>query len=116
MSRSAKRNMLLLILSLAVPWMVVSLYGFFAAERGGVYEVTRSWCLDGPGGRYGALEWEAYANNQRVARETQFFFGPLRGSLPFSAPVSIVVIAVLYAAPVLVALHLRHAQRHTPAA
>ena len=107
MTLETKRTLLIVVLSVAIPSAILSLYAFIAAERGGVYEVTHSWCAYGPGGRYGAVEWEARTQNRHVAWETEFFFGPVRGSLPFSAPVAIIVITMLSSAPALVALLLR---------
>jgi hypothetical protein len=120
MTPPTKRSVLLVILAFIIPWMIVSLCDFIVAERGGVYMATRSWYLKGPGGRYGALESEATrSTGQHVAWETEFFCGPLRYSLPFSAPVSLVVLAMWSAAPISVALLLRfgtYAHRHTQAA
>jgi hypothetical protein len=123
MTPPTKRSVLFVILAFFIPWMVISLCDFVVAERGGIYQATRSWYVKGLGGRYGALESEATRQTdhsfQRVAYETEFYCGPLRLSLPFSAPVAACVLAFWAAAPVVVALLIRfgkHDGRHTKAA
>jgi hypothetical protein len=123
MTRSTKRNALLVILAFVIPWFATRVCQFVVSERGGIYEVTRDWYARGMGGRYGALEWQATKqadhNIQHVAYETEFFCGPLRLSVPFSAPVSVGVLVLWGAAPVSVALLLRfnkHEGKDTQAA
>jgi hypothetical protein len=117
MNRSTKRNILIVTLAVVVPWMILSLCEFLVAERGGIYQAGRSWCVEGFAGRYGALESEATEQTgQHVAWETQFFCGPLRLSFPFRAPVAVRVLALWVALPVSVGLFLRlreHVRRHT---
>ena len=67
-----KRNILLVILALAVPWMILSICEFLVAERGGIYQASRSWYVKGFGGRYGALESEVTRESgKHGAWETQ---------------------------------------------
>src|SRR5213594_1428348 len=111
MTHSTKRNALLLILALVIPWLAISLCNVVVSERGGIYEVTHDWYVQGVGGRFGALEREATKqfdhSIQHVAFETEFFCGPLRLSLPFSAPIAVGVFVFWLATPVAVALLLR---------
>ena len=111
MTHWTKRKALLILLALVLPWLAVTVCDVVLSQRGGIYEVTHDWYVRGFGGRYGALEREATKqvdhSIQHVAYETEFFCGPLRLSFPFSARVSVGVLAAWVAAPVGVALLLR---------